>query len=430
METVTVSPGKASPSGTVYLAGSKSFTNRALMVAAMAEGESIIEGVSLSADSKMTIEALERFGVTVNTHGDTATVIGRKGGFEFGDIECNVGDAGTAMRFLAALAALSTKGSVTLKGSMRMHERPIRDLVSALRQLGCEVNYLANEGTPPITVKGSKVKQDNIEIDGAVSSQFVSALLMIGARLPNGLQLKVTGTQVSRSYIDMTLQVMQDFGVMVKNDGYSLYKIGPQVYTARKYVIEGDVSGASYFWGLAAIGAGAVCVENIRLNSLQGDREFPKLLQQMGCQIIERKGENTDSIEVLGPKKLIAIRSDMTLMPDTAQTLAVVAAYAEGETVISGLSTLRGKETDRIAALKSELGKVGITCRDTADRLAISSGALRSARIATYKDHRMAMSFAMLGSRFPITIEEPGVVTKSYPGFWEELKKVGLKVEF
>lgn len=264
-------------------------------------------------------------------------------------------------------------------------------------------------------------------MNGTVSSQFISALLLTAPLNTNTLTVNIEGEQISRSYIDMTLQSIRDFGVTVTNDRYERYSchVG-QRYNARAISIEGDASGASYLWGLAAVSQGKVTVRNINPQSAQGDIHFPEVLMRMGCSV----SSDARSITVEGPKALRGIEIDMSNMPDVAQTLAVIAAFAQGKTVMRGLSTLPGKETDRIGALHTELKKVGIVSEPGPDYLIVHGGSPHGARIATYEDHRMAMSFAILGARIPgIEIEEPEVVQKSFPNFWQTLATSGIKIE-
>jgi 3-phosphoshikimate 1-carboxyvinyltransferase len=332
------------------------------------------------------------------------------------------------MRFLATLCAAIPGADITLCGSERMHARPIRDLVDALRQAGARIDYLGSEGCPPLRIHSQAPLQGGeISIDGSTSSQFLSSLLLNAPVFADGLDISVRGTQISTSYLDMTLQSVAEFGISTTCTSYQNFRVKPgQSYTGREYQIEGDASGASYLWGLAAVCGGTVTVENINPRSAQGDIRFPQLLAAMGCAVTE--GER--SITVSGPGRLRAIEADMTLMPDTAQTLAVIAACAEGSTTIRGLQTLRIKETDRIAALHTELRKVGIASEVGPDYIIVHGGSPRPARIATYEDHRMGMSFAILGAKVAgIEIEEPRVVDKSFPSFWETVSSMGIHIE-
>jgi len=352
-------------------------------------------------------------------------VEGNGGHFKPTTATIDVGPAGTTMRFLTALCAATPGVNVTLRGSDRMHARPIGDLVDALREAGATIDYLQRDTCPPLHIdSAAPLRGRGISLNGATSSQFISALLLTAPLFVDGLDITIQGKQISTSYIDMTLQSLADFGVSVTHDRYQRFSVSPnQVFRARDYQVEGDASGASYLWGLAAVSGGTITVENINPKSAQGDINFPSLLERMGC-VVRREHR---SITVMGIDTLQSIEADMSLMPDTAQTLAAVAACARGTTVITGLSTLKVKETDRIEALRVELAKMGIEAVTGPDYIKIHGGAPRPARISTYEDHRMAMSFAILASRAPgLRIEEPAVVDKSFPNFWRELENLGI----
>jgi 3-phosphoshikimate 1-carboxyvinyltransferase len=333
----------------------------------------------------------------------------------------DVGPAGTTMRFLTALIATLPETAVTLSGSKRMHERPIAPLVSALHELGADIEYLGQPNCPPLKICGRHLSGNRCKVSGSTSSQFISALLMVAPRLPVGLQLEITGELVSKTYLEMTREAMEAFGVTVSS---SYAVAGAASYRGCHYQIEGDASSASYLFALAALGGGPITVSGVNPRSLQGDMKFPKLLEQMGCQV-EYK-QNEISVARNGP--LLPIECDMTLMPDTAQTLAVVAACAEGTSKITGLSTLKHKETDRLQALHQELAKVGIDSKIDATSITVKGGTPHTARVATYEDHRMAMSFAVLAAvTDSIEIEHPQVVEKSFPDFFQVLRQLGIE---
>lgn len=406
--------------------GSKSYTNRALLIAALAAGPSRLTFTSPSTDSGALIRALRALGIAIDEERGaspddrTLTVHGQGGSLPPYTGEIDVGPAGTTMRFLCALCAAIPGSDIVLRGTERMHARPIGDLVEALRELGAHIDYLGTPGCPPLRVHSSTpLAGGNVRMHGSISSQFISALLLTAPLHQGPLTIEIAGDQISKSYIDMTLQNIADFGVSIENEAYQRYHYpAGQRYQARHYPIEGDASGASYLWGIAAVSGGTITVENININSAQGDIRFPELLEQMGCTVTRHER----AITVQGASKLRAIEVDMSLMPDTAQTLAVIAACAQGSTVLRGLSTLRVKETDRIAALHTELSKIGIRAEPGPDFLVVHGGTPHGARIATYEDHRMAMSFALLGTRISgIEIEEPEVVAKSFPDFWRVL---------
>jgi 3-phosphoshikimate 1-carboxyvinyltransferase len=414
---------------TISIPGSKSYTNRALMMAALAQGESTLLSASPSRDSEALISALRLLGIRINTpDNQTIKIYGSGGNFSQYQGVIDLGPAGTTMRFLTALCSTIKGADVTLRGSTRMHERPIDALVDTLKQAGAGIDYLATTGCPPLRIRSNQTLTGaDLTIDGSTSSQFVSAMLLVSPLLGRGLELSIVGDPTSNSYIDMTLQGMRDFGVEATNTEYRKITVAAgQSYSAREYRVEGDISGASYLWAIAAVSGGSVEISNINPQSAQGDVRFPALLEQMGCSVTYQE----NSITVIGPKKLRAIEANMELMPDTAQTLAVVAAYANGDTVIRGLKTLRVKETDRIAALHTELLKIGINSTPGPDYLIVHGGAPVGARISTYEDHRMAMSFAVCAAATDgMIIEEPCVVEKSFPDYWKVLEKIGIRGE-
>lgn len=431
MKRVLLTPPTKPLIANIEVLGSKSYTNRALITAALASGTSVLSSASISADCDVMVKALQRLGITItteqNAHGTTLTVEGQGGAFTPLNGEIDIGPAGTTIRFLTALCAGIPGADIVLKGSERMHERPIKDLVEALRTMGARIEYLGTEGCPPLRIHSSShLKGGTVKMDGSISSQFFSSLLLSAPLCTGALTIEVIGEQISKPYIDMTLQSARDFGVTIENHSYKRYVCSAgQRYAPRNVQIEGDASGASYLWGLAALSQGTMTVRNINPQSAQGDIHFPEVLMRMGCSV----SSDARSITVKGPKALAAIEIDLSSMPDTAQTLAVIAACAKGTSVLKGLSTLRVKETDRIAALHTELGKMGIQCESGPDYLIVHGGTPHGARIATYEDHRMAMSFAILATRVEgIEIEEPLVVEKSFPTFWETLSECGIGV--
>ena len=336
------------------------------------------------------------------------------------------------MRFLTALCCVVEGCEVRLHGSERMHKRPIGALVDALKTLGADITYEGTPGHPPLRIRGHKDGWGTkASMQGHISSQFFTALLLIAPQLPNGLQLQVEGQQISPSYIDMTCEMMEHFDVSVTHEDYRCYHVTPHAtYTPTTLHIEGDASGASYFWGLAACSGGRIRVHNASPTSLQGDIQFAHILEKMGCTYRTGVHQGVPWIEVKGPTSCQGVEVDMSSMPDTAQSLAVIASCAKGKTHITGLSTLKHKETDRLVALHQELEKLGIHSTITEESITIEGGTPHKARIDTYEDHRMAMSFAILGAHLEgIEINEPHVVTKSFPDFWQVLQSTGIHVE-
>lgn len=430
MHEISLFPASRPLYADLIIPGSKSYTNRALLMAAQADGVSRLRWASTSSDSEALVGALRKLGVCVSAeHSAGAPVLiveGRGSSFVPLHGEIDVGPAGTTMRFLTALCAGISGADIILRGSERMHARPILQLVDALRMLGAEIDYLGSQGCPPLRIRSQQtLRGGSVTVDGSISSQFISALLLTAPLHSQPLSIEVAGQQISKSYIDMTLQSVADFGVAFENESYLRYRSHGSRFQPRDYDIEGDASGASYLWGLAAVSDGTVTVHNVNPDSAQGDMQFPELLARMGCTVSRAER----SVTVTGSPSLAGIQADMSNMPDTAQTLAVIAAVATGTTTITGLSTLRVKETDRIAALHTELAKLGIQSEAGPDYLVIHGGAPHAASIATYDDHRMAMSFAMLGARLPgISIQEPLVVEKSFPTFWQLLSEAGLRL--
>lgn len=430
MDSYLMQPLRAPITGDVVIPGSKSFTNRALVMASLAEGRSVLDGISESVDSYKLVDALAQLGIACHQDKDIVVVDGNSGWFSPRDCYINVDAAGTAMRFLTALCAC-VPGRIVLDGNERMRrDRPIKDLTDAVVQLGAPIQttlYGDSWGHPPLTISGGLISGRNVRISGKKSSQFITALLLVAPLLPNGLDITVEGKQVSPSYIDMTIAGMKDFGVVVENDGYQTYHVAPgQHYRATNYHIEGDASGASYLWSLAALTGSCVRVRNIHPSSCQGDATFPDILGEMGC--IVRKNSAEQWIEVQGQWPLRAVNVDMNSRPDTAQTLAVVAAFAQGKTTITGLSTLPDKESKRIEDMVEEFAKIGIQAQGDTDQLVVEGGNPHGAVIEVHNDHRMAMSFAIAGTRVPgVVIQDPLVVGKSFPEFWDMLKRLGVR---
>lgn len=385
---------------TVNIPGSKSLTNRALIMASLSDGKSVIKNYSKSNDSIVLIKALKKLKIEIIENDNELKITGNMGEFKPFNGRLDVEEAGTAMRFLTSLVVL-VPGRVSLTGSKRLMERPINELKEALL----------------------KIKAGEVSIKGDISSQFISSLLMIAPVLEKGLKIKIIGKLVSRSYIDMTIDLMKKFGVRVKNNKYKSFLVKNQKIISTDYLVEGDASGASYFWAIAAVTGCQIKVKNINPDSVQGDVKFPDILKKMSCRVVKNTKENW--IMVKGPKKLKPVMVDMSLMPDTAQSLAVVAAFARGTTKISGLSTLRIKETDRLKALQTELSKMKIESKIDESSIAIKGGQPYGAIIETYNDHRMAMAFAVAGTKISgVIINNPEVVGKSFPEFWEKFNSL------
>ena len=406
--------------GTVRPPGSKSLTNRALIVAGLAEGRSFLTGVLDSQDTRVMVESLRRLGLAVDQDVAAGTIAisgcGGKPPAETADLYLE--NSGTSIRFLTALCALGN-GTFRLDGNARMRERPILDLVDGLRQLGVDVTYEANTGFPPVIVRGKGLAGGTATVASGTSSQFLSGLLMAAPGAAAPITLEIGGSLVSEPYVKMTVAVMEAFGGRVDSIPTG-YRVLPSRYRATDYDIEPDASAASYFFAAAAVTGGRVIVQGLSRSALQGDVGFVDALEQMGCAV----EATSDSITVIG-RPLHGIDLDMNAISDTAQTLACVAPFASGPTRIRNVAHMRHKETDRVVAVANELRKVGVSVEEHPDGLTIYPGPIQPGRIATYDDHRMAMSFALLGLRVPgIEIEHPECTGKTYPHFFQDLDRL------
>jgi 3-phosphoshikimate 1-carboxyvinyltransferase len=403
--------------GSVRLPGSKSISNRVLLLAALASGETEVKGLLDADDTRVMLDALSALGIQVSKEEDVLRVKG-KGGFPVKKAELFLGNAGTALRPLCAALAMSG-GDYRLSGVPRMHERPVGDLVDGLRGMGARIDYLQNEGFPPLAIHPAKISADKpVKVRGDVSSQFLSALLMALPLLDARSRIEVSGELISKPYVEITLNVMRRFGVEARRTGWKAFELPGSSYVAPgKIYVEGDASSASYFLAAGAIGGGPVRVEGVGRDSIQGDVRFTDVLERMGAQVFLHE----NSIEVKGSgKKLRAIDMDMNHIPDAAMTAAVMALFADGPSTIRNIGSWRVKETDRITAMATELRRLGAEVDEGSDFLKIIPRKLNAnVAIDTYDDHRMAMSFSLaaLGG-VPVRINEPGCVAKTFPGFF------------
>jgi 3-phosphoshikimate 1-carboxyvinyltransferase len=404
----------------IAVPGSKSYTHRALVISALAAGESSLINALRCEDTEHTAQALGKFGVRILREGDGLRVQGTGGKLKAGAEKIYVGDSGTSMRFLTALAALKN-GRTQLDGSERMRQRPMAELLDGLVALGVKAYSEEGDGYPPVVVESQGLMGGVVRIDGGESSQFISALLMVAPLARGDVRIEVASHLASRPYVDITRDVMSAFGVEVQLGGErSFFVPRGQRYFPRKYPIEGDASNASYFFAAAAITAGKVRVENFRPASVQGDSGFLRILEKMGCEV--NCGE---SFAAIRGNDLKGIELDMNTMPDLVPTLAVTAAFARGKTVIHNIGHLRLKESDRIRSLASELAKMGVRVEEGEDWLSVEGGGVWAAEIETHNDHRLAMSFAVAGLAVPgIRIKGERCVEKSFPEFWETLGKL------
>lgn len=407
---------------TVRVPGSKSITNRALVCAGLAEGRSVLTGALQADDTEAMIDGLQALGVGVERRWDRATlVVDGTAGLPVADVALvDARLSGTTSRFLLPLAALGD-GLRRVDGHARLRERPMGPALDALRSLGAEIAELAGPGRLPVEVVGGTLAGGEVAISGDVSSQFLSGLLLAAPAMRTGLVVRVTTELVSRPYVDMTVAVMAAFGVVVEQPDDRTWLVEPQPYLATHYTVEPDASAASYCFAAAAIAGGRVTVEGLGTPSLQGDLDFVDILASMGAEVVREPARTT----VRRSGALRGVEVDMSQVSDTAQTLAVVAAFADGPTRVTGIGFIRGKETDRIRAVVTELQRAGIGAVEEADGFVVHPGPVRPATITTYDDHRMAMSFALLGLvASGIQIADPACVAKTFPTFWTLLEEL------
>ncbi len=416
-----IQPVEGPVQGRIHPPGSKSLTNRALIVAALADGDSHLTGVLDSIDTRVMIESLQRLGIPVAHDGNQHEIrlAGCHGAPPAQGAELWLENSGTSIRFLTALCALG-EGCFRLDGNARMRQRPIAELIDALRQLQIDARCELSTDCPPVVIQASGAAGGLAEIAATTSSQYLSALLMASPCMRGPVEIRLTGELVSEPYIDMTLGVMARFGVTVDNSTPGVYRISPQSYRATHYEVEPDASAASYFFALAAITGGEVTVEGLSEYALQGDVKFVDVLQQMGCRI----NYGAREITVRGGE-LHGVDVDMNAISDTVQTLAAVAPFANGPTNIRNVAHIRHKETDRISAVTTELRRLGVQVDERDDGLTIHPGGLHAGTVETYDDHRMAMSFALIGLRQPgIVIADPGCTAKTYPDYFQDLDRL------
>ncbi len=420
-DTIEIRPG-GPVRGRIRPPGSKSITNRALVCAALAEGDSELVGALDSEDTRLMIDALGRLGIAIgrSPSAEQLRVVGCGGQVPAGEADLYVGNSGTTARFLAALVTLG-RGTYRLDGTPRMRQRPIEDLLTALRQLGAEANCELETGCPPVLVYGRGLQGGRATVAGALSSQFLSGLLLAAPYAESDVEIAVAGDLVSRPYVEMTAGVMASFGVEVKAPEPGRFLVAaPRRYCAGPYSIEPDATAASYFFAAAAITRGEVTVEGLGRSGLQGDVAFCDCLERMGCRVCYGPSE----ITVVG-KPLRGLDADMKTISDTAPTLAAVALAAEGPTTIRGVAHIRRQETDRIHALATEIAKLGGEVNERPDGLTITPGPLRPAEIDPHGDHRLAMSLALVGlAAAGVVIRNPDCTAKTYPAFFADLERL------
>ncbi|CAH9058418.1 3-phosphoshikimate 1-carboxyvinyltransferase [Pseudoalteromonas sp. CIP111854] len=426
MEQLTLRP-ISKVSGSVTLPGSKSLSNRILLLAALAQGTTEVHNLLDSDDIRHMLGALEQMGVSVTLNDDKtiATVDGCAGRLTSPKDALFLGNAGTAYRPLTAVLA-ATVGEFELIGEPRMEERPVGHLVDAMQALGADIKYLKNKDYPPLLIKGKALQGGEVEIDGSISSQFLTALLMAAPLFAGDTKIRIKGDLVSKPYIDITIGVMAQFGVDVVNDNYQTFSVkGEQVYhSPKRIMVEGDASSASYFIAAAAIAGGEVVINGVGKKSVQGDIGFANVMEQVGAQIdwydeklVVRKGE------------LQGVDIDANAIPDAAMTLATVALFAKGPTAIRNIYNWRVKETDRLAAMATELRKVGAEVVEGNDFIEITPPKnINLTDIDTYNDHRIAMCFSMVAvAGHTVTINDPGCTAKTFPTYFDVLTSISTE---
>jgi 3-phosphoshikimate 1-carboxyvinyltransferase len=409
----------------IAVPGSKSITNRALILAALAEGKTILHNTLFSEDSHWCMEALRALGVSLLAEAGAARaeVVGSGGRWPAAEADIFVGNSGTTARFMTAAAALG-KGIYHFDGVPRMRQRPIQPLVSALEGLGAHIT--SHEGCFPLTIQGRGLRGKQATLDATASSQYITALLQVATYAEEDFTLSLIGELVSVPYVEMTLRLMEIFGIgresVMPSADYRTYhiKVGAR-YQGREYTIEPDASNATYFFAAAAVTGGRVRVPHLPSDSLQGDMGFLDVLAQMGCMV----EKHPDYVEVRGPQKLRGLRVDMNAISDTAQTLAAIAPFADGPVQVYNIAHVRHKETDRIAAVVAELQKRGVFVEESADGFTVHPSAIQPGAVDTYDDHRMAMAFAVMGlAAEGITINNPGCTAKTFPDFFTRFEKL------
>lgn len=403
----------------VSVPGSKSYTQRALITASLASGRSVLRNALISEDTDYLMEALSSLGAGIAVHGNDIEVEGTGGRVVAPSSALYLGNNGTGLRFLVGMVSMG-HGTFVLDGSPRMRQRPIQPLVDALNRIGVEAFCVDGTGCPPVQVEAAGLPGGETRLDTALSSQYVSSLLLAAPYAEKDIEIGASTLIPSWPYVELTLDVMAQFGIAVEDFDKKRFRVrAPQTYQAKEYVIEGDVSSATYFMAAAAIIGRSVRVSNINGNSLQGDLRFLEILDTMGCGV----SASEEGVEITGPlSNHEDLAFDLNDAPDMVPALAVVSAFRRGKTTLQNILHLRVKESDRVSALTNELQKIGARAEKTADGMVIHGIATHGAEIECYNDHRIAMSFAIAGLAIEgITIKDPDCVKKSFPDFWEKL---------
>lgn len=429
-ENLTIHPLATAPDAIVPIPGSKSITNRALILAALAEGESVLNGALDSDDTRVMLDSLARLGFENNRDGETVRIVGFGGVIPAGEEELFLGNSGTSIRFLTALCALGD-GPYRLDGVARMRERPQADLLDALEQLGVSALSEMENGCPPLQIIGNGgLRGGTVKLRAEASSQFLSALLMVAPYAQDDMTIEVVGN-LRPFYVEITRRMMAQWGVETESAGENRFHIraGQRYKAQENYIIEPDASSASYFFAVAALTGGRVTVPGLGPDALQGDVHFATdVLAEMGCTVTF----DSDGLTVIGPKdgKLCGVNRDMSAISDTSLTLAALAPFADSPTTVRNIAHSRLQECDRISAVCTEMTRLGVQVEEHPDGFTIyPASQFTPATIQTYHDHRVAMSFALLGLRVPgITIADPGCVAKTFPDFWQRLERLGISL--
>ncbi|MHC5225158.1 3-phosphoshikimate 1-carboxyvinyltransferase [Ignatzschineria sp. LJL83] len=415
-------PKKAKAQGEVIIPGSKSISNRILLLAAMTEGETLIHNLLKSDDTERMLEALTQLGIEVNLVDEATRTFRVKGsglGFPNKKADLFLGNAGTAFRSLTAALAING-GEYELSGIPRMHERPIKDLVDALQALGFEIDYLGNAGYPPLKVGGGSLQKHQVSIKGNVSSQYLTALLMTLPKLQQKIEIVIDGELISKPYIEITLILLRAFGVEIQHDNYQKFMIpdNAQYKTPGEFYVEGDASSASYYLGLGLL-EGPLTVKGVGTSSIQGDIQFIEALELMGADVTWKENEVIVAKPVDGIIRGIDL--DCNHIPDAAMTLATLAVFGDQKTTLRNIGSWRVKETDRLHAMATELTKLGVKVEESAESLVIypQDKLLKDVEIETYDDHRIAMAFSLLAFKEALTIIDPKCVDKTFPTYFE-----------
>jgi len=419
MNCIEITPLTKPIDADITVPGSKSLTNRALVIASLAKGKSRLTGALFSDDTGYMHRALEKLGVNIEADEKQCeyVVCGNGGQIFAPSAELYIGNAGTAARFLASYVALGV-GEYVIDGDKPMRTaRPFADLLYALHCLGVRARSVKNNNFLPIQIQARGIEGGRVCLNASKSSQFLTSLMLIAPYTKYGLEIEIAG-ELKTSYIDITLDIMRAFGVNIAHENYRVFRIAPGHYTSREYQIEPDASSASYFFAAAALTGGRVRVNGITCDSAQGDIHFVRVLEKMGCSVRYLK----NAVEVIGSTRLKGIQIDMKNISDTSLTLAAIAPFAETSTIIRNIEHTRFQETDRVRAMATELKKLGVSVEERRDGVTIHPSKITPGIIETYNDHRVAMSFALIGLRTPgIIIKNPACVSKTFPDFFERL---------